>query len=262
MVPVVEIFKALQGEGIQMGVPSIFVRTGSCTLTCSGFGCMQTSPIDGRQIQGCDSIHAVNVKHFKHTWNYYDNFSALVSDIETCLHTTDRYSEKQDIVFTGGEPLIHHKDSVLLDTIEYFMSRGHRIFFETNGTVYINFDEYPIFKKVNFTISVKMSNSGEEQHRRWKPEVVSNYLRNTSNSFFKFVLTKNQIESFKEGQEDEIISFLKLIPTFAVVYVMPQGEVTSQLNENGRAVYEYCLEHGFRYSDRLHIRTYEDRKLV
>ena len=172
------------------------------------------------------------------------------------------YAEKQDIVFTGGEPLIHHKDEVLINTIEYFISRGHRVHFESNGTIEVDFEKYPIYKKVSFTISVKMANSGEPIHKRWKPEVVSSYLRNTENSFFKFVLTKKQIDSFQEGYQDEIITFLKMIPTFAVVYIMPQGEVSRQLVENGKAVYEYCLEKGFRYSDRLHIRMYESRKLV
>ena len=263
MVPVVELFKALQGEGAHMGVPSIFVRTGGCSLKCEGFGCTQVSALDNTTvIKGCDSIHAVNVSHYKHTWNYYSEFSLLVQAIEKEMHSSSRYSEKQDIVFTGGEPLIHYKDPVMLDTIEYFLSRGHRIFFESNGTIDINFEEYPIYKDVRFTISAKMSNSGEAEYKRWKPDVVSKYLKNTKNSFFKFVLTKNQIESFKEGQEDEILSFLKLIPTFAVVYIMPQGEVTKTINENCKAVYEYCLEKGFRYSDRLHIRMYEDMKLV
>lgn len=259
-VPIVECFKALQGEGLSMGVPSVFVRTGGCTLTCGGFGCKEVSAKDNETIiTGCDSIHAVNTTHFKHTWTYYKNFMELVQRIENEFNDDSKYNEKQDIVFTGGEPLLHHKDEVLLSTIEYFVSRGHRIWFETNGTVHVDFDRYPIYRKVNFTISVKMKDSGELEEKRWYPNIVNNYIKNTSKSYFKFVLSKKQIDS---NSEDEIMLFLKKVPSFAVVYIMPLGETAENLNTNAKAVYEYALRNGFRYSDRIHIRMYDDLKLV
>jgi organic radical activating enzyme len=259
-VPIVECFNALQGEGLSMGVPSIFVRTGGCTLKCEGFNCTEVSALDSKTIiKGCDSINAVNVKHFGKTWEYYSSFHELVERIQENVHHEDIYSEKQDIIFTGGEPTLHHKDDVLLKTVEFFISRGHRVWFETNGTVDIDFDEYPIYRKVNFSISVKMETSGEDVTRRWKPDTVNNYIRNTSNSYFKFVLSKNQIDS---QNEDEIFKFLKLVPSFAVVYVMPLGETNLNLEKNAKAVYEYALRQGFRYSDRIHIRMYNDKKLV
>ena len=258
-IPVVETFFALQGEGDRMGTPSVFVRLGGCTLTCKGFGCIEKSPIDNSNITGCDSIHAVSVKHFKHTWKYLDSGLNLIQLINENICTTPNgNSEKVDIVFTGGEPLIHHKDSVLLDTLEYFISRGHKIYFETNGTVDIDFHLYDIYKKVSFSMSVKMSNSGEELHKRWKPEVVNNYLRNTSGSYFKFVLSEKSIES----NSTEIFDFLKQVPTFGIVYCMPLGETMGELESNAKAVYEYCLTHGFRYSDRLHIRIYNNLRGV
>lgn len=260
MITIDEIFgPALQGEGKQMGVPSVFIRTGGCTLKCEGFGCAVKSPLDDSEIKGCDSIHAVNAKHFKHTWTNYSNFQDVVNDIELCFgEWMDKYNEKIDIIFTGGEPTLHHKDDVMIQTIEYYISRGHRVWFETNGTVDINFDLYPIYKKVNFSISVKMSNSGEPIHKRWKPEVVNNYIRNTNDSYFKFVLNKEQCISGGE----EILEFLSQVPTFGLIYCMPQGEITKEIQENAKYVYEFCLKNGFRYSDRLHIRIYEDKRAV
>ena len=260
MITIDEIFgPALQGEGRQMGVPSVFIRTGGCTLKCEGFGCTVKSPIDNTIIKGCDIIHEVNAKHFKHTWTNYSEFNELVKDIEKCFgEWNDKYNEKIDIIFTGGEPTLHHKDETMIQTIEYFISRGHRVWFETNGTVNIDFDEYPIYKQVNFSISVKMSNSGEQIHKRWKPEVVNNYIKNTKESYFKFVLNKEQCN---EGAP-EILEFLSLVPTFGLVYVMPQGEISSEIQENAQSVYEFALKHGFRYSDRLHIRIYENKRAV
>lgn len=243
-----------------MGVPCVFIRTGGCTLKCEGFGCTTISPLDNTTvIKGCDSIHAVNAKHFKHLWNYYDNFNELVFDIEKHIQNTIKYTEKQDIIFTGGEALLHYKDDVMVQTLEYFISRGHRVFFETNGTVDIDFDQYPIYRKVSYSISVKMSNSGELEHKRWKPEVTNEYLKNSKNSYFKFVLNKQQIEN---NEQDEILTYLQMVPTFGLVYIMPQGETITELDDNALAVYEYCLKNGFRYSDRIHIRMYNDKRAV
>ena len=262
--PVDEIFgNAIQGEGAYMGVPSVFVRTGGCNLTCKGFGCKTISPLDGKTIiTGCDSIHAVNAKHFKHTWIYYDCANDLISDIKKVLPDANTIengnAEKPVIVFTGGEPLLHHRDEVMIGTLEYFISRGYRVLFETNGTIPIDFNKYNIYKKVSFSMSVKMSTSGEERHKRWKPEVVNEYLKHTKNSYFKFVLSKESIEN----ESNEIFEFLSMVPTFGIVYVMPKGETAEEVNENAAAVYKFAVKHSLRYSDRLHIRIYDNKRGV
>ncbi len=257
--PVDEIFLGLQGEGSRMGTPSVFVRTGGCNLTCPGFGCKAISPIDGSVILGCDSIHAVNAKHFKHTWKYYDTSSDLVHDINKVIpSSTHGNAEKCDIIFTGGEPLMHHRDYVLINTIEYFTSRGHKVYFETNGTVHIDFNKFDTYKTVSFSMSVKMSASGEKIEHRWKPDVVNDYLKYTKDSYFKFVLSKQSIED----EANEVFEFLKDVPTFGIVYCMPLGETSDEVNTNAQPVYEFALKHGFRYSDRLHIRVYNDLRGV
>jgi organic radical activating enzyme len=250
----------LQGEGLRMGVPSIFIRTGGCNLTCKGFGCSMTSPLDNETvISGCDSIHAVNAKHFKHTWTYYDSSSELVDAIlEHYIVSPEGNSEKPDLVFTGGEPLLHHTDPVMIGAIEYFVSRGHKIYFETNGTQFIDFEKYSIYKNVSFSMSVKMSSSGEEKNKRWKPEVINQYLRNTTGSYFKFVLSKKSLAD----EASEVYEFLQQVPTFGIVYCMPLGETSEEVQENAQAVYEFSARNGFRYSDRLHIRIYEDLRGV
>jgi organic radical activating enzyme len=211
MIPIDEIFgNTMQGEGVRMGVPSVFVRFGGCNLQCRGFGGKATSPLDGKTIiEGCDSIHAVNAKHFKHTWTYYDNFMDIVKDIQKHINV-ERLgnSEPVDIVFTGGETMLHAQSPIFNQVLEYFHSRGHYISIETNGTIDIDFDKYPAFKNVHFSMSVKMSSSGEPIHKRWKPEVVDNYIRNTEGSYFKFVLSKDSIEK----DSTEVFEFLDQVP--------------------------------------------------
>jgi len=250
----------LQGEGLRMGVPSIFIRTGGCNLKCEGFGCTDVSALDKKTvIKGCDSIFSVNAKHFKHTWTYYDTAKDLIDAIlEHYIIRKGGNSEKPDLVFTGGEPLLHHSDPVMIGTLEYFVSRGHKIYFETNGTQHIDFDKYSVYKDVSFSMSVKMSSSGEDKNKRWKPEVVNQYLRNTTGSYFKFVLSKKSLNQ----QATEVFEFLEEVPTFGIVYCMPLGETNEEVRENAQAVYEFAAKYGYRYSDRLHIRIYDSLRGV
>lgn len=258
--PVVHGFKALQGEGSRMGVPSYFLRLGGCNMICPGFNCSIESPKDGTVLIGCDSQEATRTKHFKDQWNYYDDFSSVVKLIQDGmkgLSDENDNAEPYDLVITGGESMLHATDPVLISTLEYFISRGHKIFFETNGTVALDFEKYPVYKKVSFSMSVKMSSSGEEKSKRWRPEVVNEYLKNTDGSYFKFVLSKDSLQK----ETGEVLEFLNQVPTFGTVYCMPLGEVTETINVNALTVYEFALNNGFRYSDRLHIRMFEDEAL-
>lgn len=255
-----EIFYGLQGEGNRMGFPSIFIRTGGCNLTCEGFKCKLESPKKpGFFVKGCDTIHAVNIEHFKETWTSYDNFNDVIRKVQALIPENMPYNEeKVDIVFTGGEPLLHHKNHVMLSLVEYYLSRGHKVWFETNGTIPIDFKKFPVYKKVSMSMSVKMSVSGEQKFKRWKPSIPNSYLMNTNDSYFKFVLSA---ESIEEGAK-EILEFLAMIPTYGPVYCMPLGATEDEVSENAYAVYEFALKQGLRYSDRLHIRIHNDKRGV
>jgi hypothetical protein len=39
---------------------------------------------------------------------------------------------------------------------------------------------------------------------------------------------------------------------------MPVGADRGQLWQNDKAVFAFCLQHGYRYCDRLHIRVFDD----
>lgn len=259
MLPVDEIFYGLQGEGNRMGFPSVFIRTGGCNLTCAGFGCTMQSPSKPElTIVGCDTIHAVNKTEFGHLWTKHNRFNTLVSDALHTLPPRAYNDEPVDIVFTGGEPLIHYKDEVMINAVKYFISRGHQVWFETNGTIDVDFHNYPVYKECKMSMSVKMSESGEPILKRWKPDVVDDYIRHTKGSYFKFVLSKGSIKN----QSDEIFEFLSKVPSYAPVYCMPKGATFEEVQENAYDVYEFASENGLRYSDRLHIRIHNDKRGV
>jgi len=254
-----EAFYSTQGEGSHMGYPSVFIRTGGCNFKCEGFNCKLESPKDGTILTGCDTIYAVNAEHFKDTWDVYNTWAELVNELNSLLPAELLYTkEKIDIVFTGGEPMLHHRNPIMLATIEYFISRGHEVWFETNGTIEVDFNKYPIYRECNFSLSVKMSLSGEPEEKRWKPDVVNEYIKNTDDSYFKFVMSKDNLED----ESYEIFDFLDMIPFYAPVYCMPLGGNRDDLTTNAKAVFDFAVDHGFRYSDRIQIRVFGNLKGV
>lgn len=93
-----EIFYSLQGEGARKGSPDIFIRLAYCNLTCAF----------------CDTE--------------FESFREL--SVEKLLNECKKFSTK-NIVFTGGEPLLHLTD----DVVKAFKKSGYYLAVETNGTI-------------------------------------------------------------------------------------------------------------------------------
>lgn len=251
-IPIVEWFSTIQGEGPRIR-PALFIRSALCCFTCSGFGCSLKAP-DGTIVKGCDSIRAVSTK-FKDNWKYISNYRDLIEMVKPGLKPYEREDRiKRDIVWTGGEPLIHWKTKVMQDTISYFISRGHHFTIETNAALDIDFfREYQ--KEIMFSMSVKLSHSGEVKDKRINIETITKIVENCPKSYLKFVINpKTWNEDFKE-----IIEILDELPYFVDVYLMPLGENQKQLQENTPFVVEKCVELGFNYTDRVHIRCWDTK---
>lgn len=125
-----EIFYSLQGEGLQVGIPTIFVRLYGCSLRCSW----------------CDSMYAVQGDEYKEL------------PIEDLLNKIDDI-ECKNICITGGEPL--DQKAQLEYLTEILLKRKYKILLETAG--YIRPPE--IFKNSNVMISMdcKCPSSGMEK---------------------------------------------------------------------------------------------------
>lgn len=255
MIPIVEIFYSIQGEGARI-VPSVFIRSALCNFKCKGFNCSKTSPL-GNIISGCDTIRAVD-HEFKDSWKNYTSYEELIEEVENILPHYSRHNIlKPDIVWTGGEPLIYWKDDIMQRTLSHYISRDHQITIETNGSLSIDFcREYQ--KKIMFSISTKLSNSGEPEHKRINIDNITNIIENCPKSYLKFVTSKETWDS----DWKEIRSILKSIPVFANVFLMPMGENQEQLQINTSFVFQKCIDLGFMYSDRLHIRAFNDKEGV
>ncbi|MCJ7679800.1 MAG: 7-carboxy-7-deazaguanine synthase QueE [Candidatus Aminicenantes bacterium] len=98
-----EIFASVQGEGLRMGRPTLFIRLSGCNLRCSF----------------CDTQSA---------WEEGEEFS-----IEDILSAVDRVRKKlpaEWICLTGGEPLTQN----VRPLCETLKKKGYSIQVETNGT--------------------------------------------------------------------------------------------------------------------------------
>ena len=248
---IMEKFFSIQGEGARAGVPSVFVRFALCNFSCSGFKVKYTDNKTGEIKYGCDSYYSVDTS-FKDTWKKYDDYSVLVSEINDLIPFEEK--ERVDIVITGGEPLMHWKNKDFQNLIAYYVSRGHKVTIETNASLDIEFTR-KYQKEIIFSMSVKLSNSGEPEEKRINLDNITKIIEETENSYFKFVIDKNSINE----TEHEIDSILNQLPYYANVYLMPMGDTITELEKNAKTVMEMCMGKNFKYSDRLHIRIWDNQ---
>ncbi|SHO80444.1 Queuosine Biosynthesis QueE Radical SAM [hydrothermal vent metagenome] len=244
----VESFFSIQGEGRYAGTPSVFFRFGGCNLNCKGFGVKQKSPIDDTTLVGCDSIRATYSEHYKYLWQKIDSENLLIDILENYLAK----SCKPDIVITGGEPLLWYNHEIFLNFLNFLVEGGFRITIETNATIMIDFTKYPLYKNITFAMSVKLKNSGEQKEKRVNKDAIKAIATHSQNSFFKFVLSKNSL------YHDEIIEITKDINL--PIYCMPMGSTAKELAKNDKAVAQFCINHCYKYVDRMHIRLWDNEE--
>lgn len=251
--PVVEIFgNTIQGEGPRLR-PAIFIRLGMCNLKCPGFGCTRIAP-NGESIVGCDTIHAVSPK-FKDTWMEYNSFTDMLPRIEPLLYTEN--GTKVDVIITGGEPTMHWDNATFQEMLKWFAQNDFHVTVESNGSKKIEFSE-SYQAKVQFSLSVKLSNSGEPERKRWDFDALKNIIANSNESYLKFVVNP-EIWNTLSAEIATVIKEAKEANPDIRVYLMPLGETIDKQLKNIRFTFDVCAENGFWFSPRAHILAYDDK---
>ena len=221
-------------------------------MKCEGFGCIESAP-DGTDVLGCDTVYAVNKEHFSQNW-------IPITKQEELLNILNIYElpNAVDIVLTGGEPLIYANDEIFIKFLEELVENGHQITFETNGSIAVDFEKYPVYKECIFALSVKLSNSNEPLTKRVRGDIIYSISSNAKEAFFKFSI---DAESITLGLEDEISEIIIHAPR-TKVYCMPLGGNKEEVESNSEPLIEFCKAKGYNFSDRLHIRIWDINKGV
>lgn len=275
-IKVAELFYSIQGEGRYMGVPSVFLRTFGCNFKCEGFGMpkgkksteyLAVEPSNYNSYQelplvstGCDSYASWDPR--------FKKLSPLVETDGLAESIVDilPYKEWRDehLVITGGEPLLGWQRAYP-DLLNHEKMRTLKeITFETNGTQKLSedFEKYLSeewtteglnYDKLTFSVSPKLSVSGEDQSVAIQPEVVAQYDR-IGYTYVKFVV----------ASEEDVIEAEAAVQAYreagfrGPVYLMPVGGTEEVYHMNNRAVAELAMQKGYRYSDRLQVPLFKN----
>ena len=275
---IAELFYSIQGEGRYMGVPSVFLRTFGCNFKCAGFGMPK-----GQLSTEVESI-AQRISEFKSYeelplvstgCDSYASWDPRFKDLSPML-TTDAIAERiceilpfnewkdEHLVITGGEPLLGWQRSYPELLNHPKMLGLKEITFETNGTqklspefkkFLIDWAQNPPFasREVTFSVSAKLSCSGEARHEAIRPDIVCEY-EEAGYTYLKFVVATE--EDAEEAIETADI--YRAEGFTGPVYLMPVGGVESVYTLNNRRVAELAMKNGLRYSDRLQVPLFKN----
>jgi organic radical activating enzyme len=261
-----------------MGVPSVFMRTFGCNFKCAGFGMPKgesTTEVDPIAANvhlyksyedlplvstGCDSYASWHPA-FKHLSPFYSP-DEIVGNIMSIL-PYNRW-EDEHLVITGGEPLLKWQNIYPELLSHPDMMRLKEITFETNGTqkltpefkkYLIDWAQNPPFasREVTFSVSAKLSCSGETREAAIRPDVVCEY-EDVGYTYLKFVVATE--EDAEEAIETADI--YRAEGFTGPVYLMPVGGVESVYTLNNRRVAELAMNNGLRYSDRLQVPLFKN----
>ena len=221
-----EIFHSLQGEGVSMGTPSVFLRLALCNLICTW----------------CDTKYTWD-------WRHHDYNSEVVElSAEQVEETVLSYGCRR-LVITGGEPLLQQQG--LAPLTRSLKEKGFCFEVETNGTIAPN--QQLGLDIDQWNVSPKLATSGNALHRREVPHALHSFSR-LPNAYFKFVVV--------EGSDlKEVRSLIKKyhVPRERVI-LMSEGRTAPVLQERGEWLSQVCIEEGFRFSPRLHILLWGDKR--
>ena len=109
-------------------------------------------------------------------------------------------------------------------------------------------DNFGKWREMTFSVSPKLSVSGESWSDAIKPEIIKQY-QEVGVTYLKFVIDK--VEDFEEV--DAAVAEYRAGGFLGSVYVMPVGGTTDSYNANRVNVADEALKRGYYYSPRLHV---------
>lgn len=272
-IAITEVFYTLQGEGKLVGKPSTFIRSFGCNFRCQGFG-MPLGQLSN-EYKSFDISKATSIKELP-VANYgcdsYASWDPRCShlskkldadelELECRLASNDNFIEA-GLVITGGEPLLTGLQRFWSNFIleKYADKGGKSITFETNGTQEIRLElkeTLSILKEmavdVIFSVSPKLSSSGEKRDDAIQPAILEEYAE-AGSVYRKYVITAPKDDLQEILEVEELYRQKNNLSIFDEVYLMPVGGTTETHRlEIKQEVAEICKSNGFNYSPRLQV---------
>ena len=260
-----------------MGVPSVFLRVFGCNFSCGQFGMPKGEVSKERDViainadlysnykdlplvsTGCDSYASWDPR-FKHLSPVLTTDSIVESIMEMLPY---KRWEEEHLVITGGEPLLGWQKAYPALLSHPKMLGLRELTFETNGTqmltdelckwVHGEWHYNRGYHALTFSVSPKLSVSGEKWSDAIKPEVVAQY-NDYGYTYLKFVVASEEDCDEAEQAVEEYRKYGFDGP----VYLMPVGGVESVYHLNNRKVAEMAMKKGWRYSDRLQVPLFKN----
>ena len=224
---IAETFVSIQGEGIWVGTPSMFIRVSGCNLRCVW----------------CDTPYA--------SWKP-EGPTRTVGDL---LREVEE-AGVEHVVLTGGEPMLFDP---IVDLATALKANGHTITIETAGTVH---RDLPCGL---MSISPKLTNSIPVDDPQWKDRHDATRLdfdvlrALTANYAFQLKFVVNP----EEGDDmSEIRAILSQLPSASPtnVLLMAEGTDSETLHRRQRMLVETCIKEGWKMTPRLHVDIFGNRR--
>jgi 7-carboxy-7-deazaguanine synthase len=226
-VRIAEIFYSIQGEGRLVGTPAVFIRTSGCNLRCVW----------------CDTPYT--------SWSPEGEERSVGEILSQVTGHPHRH-----IVLTGGEPLLAGEIEQLTTELRLL---GSHITIETAAT---------IFKPVTcdlVSMSPKLAHSTPWSRARGKFAEMHERARFNAAVIQQFMDTYDYQLKFVVQERDDFAEIQALLGGLknvapARVLIMAQGTTARELRAKRSWIIELCKVYGFRYTPRLHIDLFGNRR--
>jgi 7-carboxy-7-deazaguanine synthase len=225
-----ETFYSVQGEGSLVGVPSVFVRTSGCNLRCTW----------------CDTPYA--------SWKP----EGVEMSVEEIVAVVQR-EPTRFVVVTGGEPMVAKGMPELLAQLR---EAGKHITIETAGTVApqgVACDLASISLKLAHSTpsEAKAGKAWAEKHEklRLQPEVLRAWCESYDFQLKFVVATEADVEEVRA-----VVASIGVPVPPEKILLMPEGITQEALKARQAWLVEVCKRTGWRYSPRLHIDLFGNKR--
>lgn len=165
---ITEIFASVQGEGVRVGLPTVFVRLNRCNLRCTW----------------CDSAYTFT--------------GGVRMSVDEVIAAVERLRPLANVCITGGEPLVQRRELRLLIDRLLGLPWVRSVEVETGGSLPVWAAHDP---RLYWDLDVKCPGSGMERH-----VIHENFAVLRPGDEIKFVLTDRRDFDYANGFIQEYLA--------------------------------------------------------